>query len=250
MMLRSCRTRLCFRLCISAVGAAVGSAVKNTAVPGTRCGGLASSLRSSQSRSASFLRVCLDEQARAAHPGHHDEADAGGQQQRHPAALEHLEDVGGEEHLLEQQQRDQDQRRLPQRPLPVAPDDEEGEQRVDDHRRRDRDAVGGGEVRRRTEGEDDEQHADEQHPVDARQIDLTGHRFRRVDDAEARQQTELDRLARQREGAGDDGLAGDDGGDGRQDHHRDQRPLRIEQIERVLQRLRIARARARPGRSS
>ncbi len=44
---------------MSAVGAAVGSAVKNTAVPGTRCGGLASSLRSNQSRSASFLRVCL-----------------------------------------------------------------------------------------------------------------------------------------------------------------------------------------------
>ena len=44
---------------MSAVGAALGSPVKNTAVPGTRCGGLASSLRRSQSRSASFLRVCL-----------------------------------------------------------------------------------------------------------------------------------------------------------------------------------------------
>ncbi len=59
MMLRSCSIRLCFKLCISAVGAAVGSAVKNTAVPATRCGGFASSLRKSQSRSASCLRVCL-----------------------------------------------------------------------------------------------------------------------------------------------------------------------------------------------
>src|SRR5262245_53654609 len=44
---------------MSEVGAVVGSAVRNTAVPETRCGGLASSFRTSQLRSASFLRVAL-----------------------------------------------------------------------------------------------------------------------------------------------------------------------------------------------
>ena len=59
MMLRSCSTRLCFKLCIKDVGAASGSPVRKTAVPDTRCGGLASSFRISQLRSASLLRVSL-----------------------------------------------------------------------------------------------------------------------------------------------------------------------------------------------
>lgn len=50
----------------------------------------------------------------------------------------------------------------------------------------------------------------------------------------ARQQPELDRLARHGIGAGDHGLAGDHGGDGGQRHQRDQRPGRGEQEERVL----------------
>src|SRR5215475_113034 len=44
---------------MSEVGAEVGSEVRNTAVPETRYGGFASSLRTSQLRSASFLRVAL-----------------------------------------------------------------------------------------------------------------------------------------------------------------------------------------------
>ena len=176
MMLRSCRTRLCFRLCMSAVGAAVGSAVKNTAVPGTRCGGLASSLRNSQSRSASFLRVCL---ASRRDPRTHvtmmrpmQAASSSGTQP--PSNT--LRKFAVKNTCSRNSSGIIDQRRLPQRPPPVAPHDEEGEQRVDDHRGGDRHAVGGSEVRRRAEGEDDEQHADEQHPVDARQVDLAGHR--------------------------------------------------------------------------
>src|SRR6516225_4777293 len=41
------------------VGAVVGSAVRKIAVPETRNGGFASSFRTSQLRSASFLRVAL-----------------------------------------------------------------------------------------------------------------------------------------------------------------------------------------------
>jgi hypothetical protein len=57
-----------------------------------------------------------------------------------------------------------------------------------------------------------DQHADRQHPVDLRQVDLPALRLGRVADLEARQKAELHRLLRQREGTGDHGLAGDDGG--------------------------------------
>ena len=64
-------------------------------------------------------------------------------------------------------------------------------------------------------------------------------RFRGVADFEARQQAELDRLPRQRIGAGDHGLARDHGRGGRQRDHRDQRPVREHQEERIFDRLRI-----------
>ena len=49
--------------------------------------------------------------------------------------------------------------------------------------------------------------------------------MRCVDDLHARQQAQLDRLTGQREGAGDGRLAGDDRGDGGQQHQRQQRPF-------------------------
>ena len=65
-------------------------------------------------------------------------------------------------------------------------------------------------------------------------------RFRGVADFKSRQQAELDRLTRQRIGAGDHGLACDHG---RRrwpdDDHRNQRPVRKHQEERILDRLRI-----------
>src|SRR6516162_202659 len=48
-------------------------------------------------------------------------------------------------------------------------------------------------------------HRDQQQLVDARDEDLAGMDFRGMANFEARQQPELDRLARQRIGAGDDG---------------------------------------------
>ena len=47
----------------------------------------------------------------------------------------------------------------------------------------------------------------------------------------------MDRLARQREGAGNDGLGGDDRGAGGQDDHRQQRPFREHQVEGIGHRL-------------
>ena len=70
-------------------------------------------------------------------------------------------------------------------------------------------------------------------------VDLAGMGFRRVPDFEPRQQAELDRLTGQRIGAGDDGLARDHGRRRRERHHRDQRPFREHQEERILDRLGI-----------
>ena len=55
----------------------------------------------------------------------------------------------------------------------------------------------------------------------------------------SRQQAELNGLTRQRIGAGDHGLARDHGRERCQSYHRDQRPIRKHQEERVLDPLRI-----------
>ena len=62
---------------------------------------------------------------------------------------------------------------------------------------------------------------------------------RGVADFQARQQAELDRLAGQRIGAGDHRLARDHGRDRRQHHHRNARPVGVEQKERTGDRLRV-----------
>ena len=162
-----------------------------------------------------------------------------GDRQRKPAALRNLEHVGGQESLLDLQQRHHQQRRLPDRPAPASPDDEESHQAVDDHRRGDRQAVGRGQLAGAAERQGHDQHADEQQLIDARQVDLAGNALRRVANGETRQKPELDGLPREGEGAGDHGLAGDDGGNRRQHHHRDQRPARIEPVEGVVDGVRV-----------
>ena len=57
MMFCSCSTLLCLRLCSSEAGAKSGSLVRNTAVPGTICGGRFSRLRISASIGTSIRRV-------------------------------------------------------------------------------------------------------------------------------------------------------------------------------------------------
>ncbi len=52
-------------------------------------------------------------------------------------------------------------------------------------------------------------------------------------DVHAGKPAKLHGLPGQRKRAGDDGLAGDDGGHGRQDHERDDRPLRRQPEERI-----------------
>ena len=110
------------------------------------------------------------------------------------------------------------QRRQPQ----DFPNDDKPKRSVDDHRGRHRDAIGGRQRIGSAEDADQHQNANQQGRIGAGDVDLTFMRFRRVPDGEPGNQSQLYGLAGDRIGAGDHGLAGDNGGDGRQHHHRDE----------------------------
>ena len=179
------------------------------------------------------------EQFGAADPGPHHDHGAGGEQQRHPAAVHDLQEIGGEEGEVDREEAGNEGDAEPERPAPQFPDDDEGERRRHHHRARHRDAIGRGERARILEQRHQQQDADQQKPVDARDVDLAFLRLRGVQDQHARQEAKLDRLAGEREGAGDHRLAGDHGGHRRQDDQRQQRPWRRHQEERIFDRRRI-----------
>ena len=102
-------------------------------------------------------------------------------------------------------------RRCEHQQLPSAPapggfgvDEEEG--RADEERARDGKAVGGGEVLRGTEEQQEGHDPDEERPVDHGHVDLSPLQARGVPDGEARNIAESLGLPRHREGARDDGL--------------------------------------------
>ena len=73
-----------------------------------------------------------------------------------------LSRLAREEGDVDDDERHDQQRRLPQRPAPQLPDHDEAQHAVDHHGGGDRDAVGGGERARGAEQADQQQHADQQ----------------------------------------------------------------------------------------
>ena len=185
------------------------------------------------------LARLVGEDAGAAPPGqdqhHHEDAE----QQRHPGAFQQLEQVGREERGVDEHQRHHQQRGLPGRPSPQLPDHDEAQHAVDHHGGGDRDAIGGGKRIRGVEQADQQHDAEQQRGVDARNVDLPGIFRRGVHDGEPRQEAELDRLAHQRIGAGDDGLARDHGRGGGEHDQRQQQRFGHQPIERILDGLRM-----------
>ena len=96
----------------------------------------------------------VGEERGAAPPGQNEEHHRGTEQQRCPRALQKLEQIGGEEGEVDDDERDDHERRLPQLEPPQLPDDDEGQQAVDHHRGGDGDAIGRGERARRVEHSD------------------------------------------------------------------------------------------------
>jgi hypothetical protein len=133
--------------------------------------------------------------------------------------------VGGEEGEIDHDEQCQEQAGLQPVPVPQRAHHDEGEQGVDHHGQGDRDAVGGGEVRRRLEAEHQHDHGQQQQPVDVGDVDLPLFALRGEFDLDPRAVAELHGLAGQRERPGNDGLRGDDGGGrGQRDHGIEQHP--------------------------
>src|SRR6266487_3480542 len=117
---------------------------------------------------------------------------------------------------------------------------------VEEQQGRDRDraghgrAVGVGQRSRAPEREHEGENGYQQQPVDPRNIDLAHYLFRGVLDAQSRKVAEPRGLVRDREGAGNDRLRGDDGRYGGEEHHREPGPPRGQQEERVAGAGRVA----------
>src|SRR6185295_17513458 len=94
--------------------------------------------------------------------------------------------------------------------------------------------IGPRQVRRRPEVEDEAASEDQQEAVDGGDEDLAYLSGGRVDDREAGQVAELDRLAREGESPRDDGLRRYDRGRRREDDQGIQTPRRSEAVEGIL----------------
>ena len=186
-------------------------------MPFTRCGRLFSSMpissRAARPSCASSRPECACRAARSSSRS----MSTAPTSERHPAALRDLEHVRARKMRSTRRNGAITLTAAPERPAPAPPDHEEGQHGGDHHRAGDGDAVG---VRQRA-GRLERRPPGRALPAAAAQL-IRGH----VDlallglggpaDLHARQEAELDRLLGQREGAGDHGLAGDDGREGRQ----------------------------------
>ena len=189
-------------------------------------------------REFQFARF-LEQQPAAAAPCVHQQHDDPTQRERHPAALEHFQQVCRQEREIEKQERRDQRGSRDRRPVPDPPDHDKAHHCGDHHGAGHRDAIGRGQRAGGTEQQHQQHDRDQQQHVDAGDEDLAGMRFRGVADFESRQQTELDRLPRQRIGPRDHRLARDHGRNRCKADHRDQRPVRKHQEERIFHRLRI-----------
>ncbi|MNL14214.1 hypothetical protein D3C87_1351450 [compost metagenome] len=175
----------------------------------------------------------------ATFPGPHDDGEKRGHHRRHPAAIMDLQEIGSKENQLEGEQWRQNHNRHRLRPVPAKADEFESHERRDHHRAGHRDAIGGSECFGAFEAENERNHADKQQRVDAGQEDLPRIGLRGEEDLHARQVTEMDRLAHERESTGNHRLAGNDRRGCRQKDDRDQRPFGKHQIEGVAHRFRM-----------
>ena len=120
-----------------------------------------------------------------------------------------------------------------QAPAPYLAHRDEQKHGSHQHGQRHRNAIGGGQIVRFAKAERQAERHDHQQPIDDADVDLAIAFGRGLLDRETRHPAQLDRLPRHRKGAGDDRLAGDDGGDGRQHDQRHQQRRRAQTIKNV-----------------
>ena len=166
-------------------------------------------------------------------PRGHDCVDHGSNQQREPAAVRDLDHVRAEEQQVHHEKGAADEGCARDAPSPQPAGDGVRQHRRDHHRRRHGHAVRCGEIRGRLEAEHETHRRDHEHRIDFRDVDLAVLLRRGVLNVEARRVSELHRLLRQRERAGDDRLRRDHGGHRRKRDERIQAATWHERIKRI-----------------
>ena len=139
-------------------------------------------------------------------PRRHDQEDRGRDEERYPASMGDLWQIGGEERELDREKACRHERRAKGRPAPAPARDHVEEEGGHRHRAGDRDAVRAAERAGRPERQHEEQAAERQAGVDLRNVDLAELGARGVDDRQPGRVAELDRLLGERERAGDERL--------------------------------------------
>src|SRR6266446_107467 len=145
-------------------------------------------------------RALFREQTATAPPCRHDGEDQCCDDDREPAALGDLQQIGAEKCQIDEGEDRKHGYRDGEAPSPAA-HIEEGQPGGDRHHAADRDAIGGAEIVRGPESEHQDDDGNEQAAVDARHVNLTDLLLRGVANLEPRQIPELDRLAGDRERA-------------------------------------------------
>jgi hypothetical protein len=146
----------------------------------------------------------------AAMPDLHDGVDERGENDRNKPAMRDLGGIRREEPGIDEDEDAGDGAGGKDAPAPDFAHGDEQQHRGHQHRRRDGDAIGRGEIVGLAETNREPGGGQHQEPVDRADIDLSVARGRGLGDGEPRQPAEQDRLPRHREGAGDDRLAGND----------------------------------------
>ncbi len=126
--------------------------------------------------------------------------------------IENFECIGGEESKIHDAEETENSDRGGARPAELAAEDDHGEDIGAEEGAGDGDAVGRGQSVRSFEGENQQNHAGCEQEIDLRDVDLAFLGLAGVADFHAREKAELDALPGHGIGAGDDGLARDDGG--------------------------------------
>ncbi len=155
-------------------------------------------------------------------------------QQWKPAAVGHLGQVRREIGAIDDQEGAGDPHRERLGPFPDRIGQHAQHAGGNEHRACNRDAISRRQVARAAEADRDDDHQQQQRPVDEGYVDLPRRLGAGVDDLETRQEAQLHRLLRDREGARDHRLARDHGGHRGEDHERQPCPVRRHQVERVL----------------
>ena len=187
-------------------------------------------------------RVCAQlfiEQAPALFPGHHEREDGTSYDQREPAAIKQLEQVGAPKRQVHQKEKARGTDAEEQWVFPAVPNDVKGQDSGNQHVGRDRNAVGCRQVAGRAEHHHRQHDGHKQAPVHKRHVDLPGVPHAGVLDVEARQVTQLDDLLGHAERPGNERLRCNDRCHGGQHNQRNQRPVRRHHVKRVFDRLRV-----------